>query len=501
MSQPFILAVDLGTQSVRAAAIDADGKILKLVQIAQETDNPQPGWAQQRPEHWWRLSCEVIRQVLSSSELAGRSVAAVSCCGQMHGPVGIDVHGDLTTPWVQLWCDKRCAPQVDFLRREFGDKLFLAETGNAPNPAWTGIKILWEKEHHAAAYAASRHYLVPKDFLNFRLSGVAATDPSEASCSAIYDWRSGEYSPGLAAAMGLDLAKFPPIFASHEIIGRVTASASLATGLPVGTPVVAGGGDFPVSMLGFGIAGEGLLADVTGTSSLLAAHSPAPLIDAGIQNCRHVIPGWIPFTILDCGGLSMTWCRDLFASSGAPASYEDLIRLAAEAPAGSEGLLFLPYLRGERRSDNLNAKGVFSGIGLQHRAPHFIRSVMEGVALAMARDAEAFAALGLRAGRVLSVGGGTRNALWNRIKADALDLPLEVSPEPEAGLQGCALLGASAAGLIGDPAATAIARRQSGESITPDPEGRRALASAANESRRLYEHLLGFHDHLKSPRS
>ena len=246
-------------------------------------------------------------------------------------------------------------------------------------------------------------------------------------------------------------------------------------------------------MLGFGVVGEGITADVTGTSTLLACHSAKPLIHPGIQNLRHVVDGWIPFTLLDCGGLSMKWCKDLVSSlQDQEAPYERLIEMAANAPQGSEGLLFYPYMLGERRRENTTARGAFFGITLNHTASHFVRSVMEGVALGIGRDVSLFQSLGLEPSEVFCVGGGSRNDLWNQIKADVLQMPLQLSSEPEAGLKGAALLAAAGVGLIDDLNAEAVRRRLVDKTLTPQPENARAYKSALREYARIYDHMLGF---------
>lgn len=490
MSKQNILTIDVGTQSTRAAVVTAAGEILGIAQIPHETDSPQPGWAQQRPAQWWDEVCEAIGQVLRETSTAADTIAAVAACGQMHGPVGIDAGGEITTEWVQLWCDKRCAPQVEAIRAEQDETALMQKAANPLNPAWPGIKIRWEKENNGEAYDRTKCFLVPKDFINYRLTGVAAADPSEASCTYVYDCTTGEYSPALAAAVGVDIAKFAPLHKSHEVIGTVTPQAAGRAGLAAGTPVVCGGGDFPVSMLGFGIVGDDVIADVTGTSSLLAAHSPQPLIDPAIQNCRHAVEGWVPFTILDCGGVSMKWCKELMSSVGEEKTYDELIELARSAPAASDGLFFFPYMRGERRSENVNSKGGWFGVRLEHTAAHFVRSVMEGVAFAMGRDAGIFRDRGLEVEKILGVGGGTRNELWNEIKAGVLNLPLEISPEPEAGIKGCGLLGAAGVGLIDDPAEEAIRRRMSSRMVVPMDA--QTYAPAQQEFNRIYEHMLGF---------
>jgi xylulokinase len=488
-----ILALDVGTQSTRAAVVSSDGDVVGIAQIKHEVDSPQPGWAQQRPDSWWEETCQAVGDVLGQTNVAAESIAAVSTCGQMHGMVGVDERGNVTTEWVQLWCDKRCQPQCDEIRRLNDELTLAAVTANPIAPSWTGPKVLWYKQNQPEAYERARWFLVPKDFINFRLTGTAATDPSEASGSLLWDWQEDGYSPATADLLDVDLGRFAPVSASHEVIGTVTEEAGKLTGVPAGTPVVAGGGDFPVSMLGFGIVGEGIACDVTGTSTLFAMHSPRPLIDPAVQNLRHVVDGWIPFTILDCGGLSVKWCKDLITSAREEEiSFEALIEMASKIPEGSDGLVFYPYMLGERRRENAFARGGYLGITLNHTAGHFARAAMEGVALAMGRDARLFESLGVQVDRFLCVGGGTRNKLWNQIKANVVRMPLELSDEPEAGLKGAALLGAAGAGLIGDPATVACQRRTATRTVRPQPDAVEQYQAALEEFSRVYDHMLGF---------
>ncbi len=493
MAQDNILALDIGTQSARASVLSVDGEILGIAQVKHDVDSPHPGWAQQRPDGWWTETCHAIREVLNETGVAADTIAAIGTCGQMHGPVGVNQQGNVTTEWVQLWCDKRCQTQVEAVREEHDETRLAAIAGSSINPAWIGLKVRWHIDNELDAYEKAQWFLVPKDFINFRLTGVAAADPSEASGSFLWDCEQDAYSQELADAVGVDLARFAPVHASHEVIGQVTRTAAELTGLREGTPVVAGGGDFPVSMLGFGIVGEGVTADVTGTSTLLAAHSKTPLVDPAIQNLRHVVDGWIPFTILDCGGLSMKWCKDLVeAICGREVSYDELIEMASQAPPGSDGLLFYPYMLGERRRENTTSRGGYFGISLNHSSPHFVRAVMEGVALAMGKDVTIFRERGLNVEKILSVGGGTRNELWSQIKADVTRSPLELSDEPEAGLKGAALLAAAGVGLIDDPVKTAIERRTATRTVQSDPETLATYKAAQDEFIRVYDHMLGF---------
>ena len=491
--QKHIAVIDLGTQSVRAAIVAAGGEIRGIAQLSQEVDSPEPGWAQQRAASWWDMACRAMKQVLHDTAADPASIAAVACCGHMHGPTGIDDNGDITTEWTQIWCDKRCQPQCHAFSAIHGEDAALSLTGNRPHSGWVAFKILWIKENHPDIYDRTRCFLVPKDFLNYRLTGVAATDPSEASGTFLWDAAADAYSPDQARRVGVDMEKFAPVHAAHDVIGRVTSQAAQQTGLPGGTPVVAGGADFIVSMLGLGATQQGTAVDITGTSTLFAAVRDKPLAAEGFSNLRHVVPGWLPFTMLDCGGLSMKWCRDMFRSAcGRDMEYEDIISLAQQAPPGAHGLTFYPYMLGERRSDNTAARGAFMGLTLNHSAAHMARAIMEGAACAVGRSVQMFREQGMDIRRVRCAGGGTRNELWNQIKADIYGVPLQLCGEPEAGIKGAALLGEAGASLIPDPAAEAVRRAAPEKIIRPDPANTDAYAAALLCFNHVYEHMLGF---------
>lgn len=500
----YLLAIDVGTQSTRVALIGEDGAIVHIVQSPHDVDTPEPGWAQQSPDLWWSEVCKNSQELWSGGAVTARGilpsqVAAICCCGQMHGMVGVGASGSVTTPMSQLWCDKRCRVQCSDFKTRFDEQAIAQTTANPVVPSWTALKIRWFAENTPAAYEAARWFLVPKDFINYRLTGVAATDPSEASGSYIWDWQKDDYSPEIAGYVGVDIQKFAPSYASHAVIGRVTDEAARLTGILSGTPVVAGGGDFPVSMLGFGIVGEGIANDTTGTSSCFAVHSPKPLIHPLVFNLRHVTDGWIPFKLTDSGGIAGAWLRQVLASAcgldendKSAYSYERMIQLAEQVPAGSDGLFFYPYLMGERRLENTTARGAFLGATLNHKAPHFARAVLEGVAMSMASDFRLFTRLGVDMKRLLSVGGGTRNRLWNQMKADMTGLPVELAAEPEAGLKGCALLAAAGVELIDDLEAEARKRCIVEKKIEPIPANRAVYDQSLDQFQRIYDRLLGF---------
>jgi len=492
--QQYILAIDLGTQSVRAALLSKNADIVGIEQLPLEVHSPNPGWAQQKPDGWWLKVSGAIKGLLKKTAVPADQVAGVITCGQMHGPVGLDEFGTVTTEWTQIWSDKRCQDQVNHLRETYNSTVLSSVTGNPPNAGWTGIKAMWLKRHQAKIYDSSRWLLVPKDYINFMLTGAAATDPSEASGTYLWDAEKDAYSASMAEKLGVDLDKFAPVHKSHEIIGEVTENAAKTTGLAAGTPVMAGGGDFLVSLLGMGMVGNDVAVDITGTVTLFVVHKEQPIVHPTMQNLRHVTGGWVPFVMLDCGGLSVKWCLDLMSSAKQrDTSYETLIAMAEQAPPGCEGLIFYPYMLGERRPDNTAARGGFFGITINHKAHHFTRSVMEGVALALGMNLEHFRNRGVEIDKVYCVGGGTRNSLLNQMKADVLGLPLYIADEPEATLKGAGLLGSYGLGFIDNIADAAQASFGYTTIIKPNKKNARHYEYYQERFNKVYEHMLGFY--------
>lgn len=490
----YILAIDLGTQSIRAAIVDINGNILSVSQESQEVSTPEPGWAQQKPKNWWIHTQKVIKDVLKKSKIDINLIKGICTCGQMHGPVGIDETGEIITEWTQIWMDKRSETICRMLRDKFNESELVANiTANPITTGWSGIKVRWIKENQPEIYNKTKWFLVPKDFINFKLTGRVATDPSEASGTYLFDYKTEKYSPQMAEILELDLHKFAPIHKSYSVIGNVKENISTQLGIPRNTPVIAGGGDFIVSLLGLGLVDESTAVDMTGTSTLFVVHKEKPIINPLVQNLRHVIDGWLPFTMLDCGGLSIKWCKDLLESvRNNEVSYEEIIKMASEIPIGSEGLIFYPYMLGERRKDNSFARGCFFGLNLNHKIEHLARSVMEGTVLALGNDIQNFRNLGVNIHRVVCVGGATRNKLLYKMKADLTQLPHILINEPEASLRGGALLAAYGLGLIKD-----LSKAEKGTDLeTKTIEPNISVTSQYNELllefKRIYDHMLGY---------
>ncbi|MBN2156425.1 MAG: hypothetical protein JW776_10310 [Candidatus Lokiarchaeota archaeon] len=486
-----VLAIDLGTQSVRAGIVTPKGYIDAVVQVNHEVDSPYENWAQQNPQQWWIELQYAVKQLLDKSEINSDDIAAVACCGQMHGPTGIDSEGNITTSMTQLWCDKRNQQIVDRIRKKTDTHLLMQITANPPTTGWVALKVKWEKEHQSNAYQRTKWYLVPKDYINFKLTGVAATDPSEASGSFLWDYQIEQYSETMADLLDVDISKFPPVHKSHEIIGKVTKIVSLETGIPEGTPVVAGGGDFIVSLLGLGLIEQGIAIDMTGTSTLFVFQKKEPIIHPRVQNLHHVLEGWIPFIMLDSGGLSIKWIKDVLdVVSKEEILFDTIIKLAETVPAGSDGLIFYPYLLGERNPENPNAKGIFLNLTINHTAAHMARAVMEGVTLSLAREIQSFRELGVQFSKVLLVGGGTRNKLLSKMKADIWNVPVVVTDEPESSLKGAGMLGALGVGLINSISEVNLPKEE--EIFSPDPKVVKQYQFVIRKFNRFYDHMCGY---------
>ncbi|HXH01966.1 MAG TPA: FGGY family carbohydrate kinase, partial [Candidatus Competibacteraceae bacterium] len=450
-----VLTIDLGTGSVRAAVIGRDGRIIACASRPHDQEIPFPGWSEQSPQRWWQEVVAILAELLQVPGVDTRTLAGLCVCGQMHGPVPIAADGEPLLERVQLWNDKRCAGLVAAFARRQDAPAIQTLTGNPAAPSWTAFKVAWLRAHQADVYERAATFLAPKDFINFRLTGVRATDGSEASGSFLLNWQTLDYDDGIAAALGLDRAKFPPIHPSHQVIGTVTRHAATTTGLPEGLPVVAGGGDFPVAMLGSGVIAPGMGADITGTSTVIAAYATAPVLAAGLSNLCAVNGGWLPFTTVDAGGDSLCWARRVF---GEPhMEYATVCAMARAVPAGSEELLFLPYLHGERLGGRSHARAQFFGITERHGKGHFYRAVMEGLAFAARRNLARMRAAGIAFEHLVASGGGARDPLWLAIKASVYDLPLAVPENTESGLLGAAALAGLGTGLYPD-AGTAVAQ-------------------------------------------
>jgi len=448
MARDLLLAIDVGTGSVRAALLTAAGTTLAFAAQEHEQIVPRYGWSEQRPADWWAGAVTVIRQVLDALPDAAARIAAIGACGQMHATVLVDADGRPALDAVPLWNDKRNRDTLDRFTREQPWQTLLPVAGNPPSVAWWGFKLRWLKTHRPAEYARTSVVLAAKDWINFKLTGAVAIDTPEASCTYLYDVAAGCWSDELARRLGIDPALLPPIREPHELLAGVSRQAAMETGLPEGIPVAVGISDYPGALLGSGVIAPGLASDVTGTSTLLTLCTTAPVLDPVISNVRGALPNWSAFTILDAGGDAMRWARRAFHEKSY--DYDRIVSLAASAPAGAGMLLFLPYLNGERLGSHTNARAQFIGLTSGHGTGHLHRAVMEGVAFAAARNLRIMEAAGNRLERMVAAGGGAKTRLWLEIKASIYGCPVLSTAAEECGLLGCAMLAGTAIGMYPD---------------------------------------------------
>ena len=495
MTDDLYLAIDVGTGSVRAALVDDRGSILFMATREHQQIVPAHGWSEQRPEDWWQGVVEVVRRTVEKAGRDTRRVAAVAVCGQMHGTVLVDDDNRLTRDTVPLWNDKRTAQHVAAFEQANAPADYLARTANPPTAAWPAFKLQWLRDNDAAAYAATSAVLMPKDYVNLRLTGERCTDWTEASCFFLMDPGTRTWSPGLVEQLGLDIAKLPAIRSPQDILGHVTEAAAGETGLQAGTPVLVGGGDYPVALLGSGVCREGIGSDVTGTSCIITLIAGNPLLDPEISNVGTVEGNWGAFVLLESGGDAMRWARRAFHENAV--SYEEIVDKAQVAPAGSDGLFFLPYLVGERLGRHRNSRAQFFGLGAGHGIAHLHRAVMEGVALAVNRHIRIMeAASGVRLDRVVASSGGAKTELWMKIKASAYGRPIVVPEEAECSVIGCAAMAAHATGRFAtlDEAVSSLVHHSA--EIAPDPAWAERYARMQPIFDRLYAGAQSFYDDL-----
>ena len=460
MSTTALVGLDVGTSGVKALALSPTGEILARAERAYALSTPRPGWAEQEPEDWWRAAEAAL------AELDVRPVS-IGLSGQMHGLVVLDEQHRVLRPAI-LWNDQRTAAECAEIERRVGiDKLILL-TGNRALTGFTAPKLLWLRTHEPAVYERVRHVLLPKDYVRLRLTGEQAIDVADASGTLLFDVRNRCWSDEMLEALDLPRAWLPPV---HE-------STSIGAA-----------GDQAAGALGVGVDGPGPLSVVFGTSGVVFAALDRYRADpeARLHTFCHAVPEtWHAMGVMLSAAGSLEWLR---AAVGNP-TYEDLLLEAAAWPAGVEGLLFQPYLAGERTPHaDPDARGAFTGLSLRHDRGALARAVLEGVAYALRDSLELLRSLGIEAevGRVS--GGGARSDLWLRIVASALSLPLERTIAEEGAAFGAALLGGVAEGVFADAHEAVASCVRVRERIEPEPEWRAAYDEGYERFRALYPAL------------
>jgi xylulokinase len=455
-----VVGIDVGTSAVKAIAVGEDGSVLARREIGYPLSTPRPGWSEQDPEDWWRATEQAL------DGLVDGPIGGIGLSGQMHGLVTLDASDAVIRPAI-LWNDQRTQAECDEIEARVGLERLIALTGNRALTGFTAPKLLWLRRHEPDVYAHIRHVLLPKDYVRYRLTGERLIDAADASGTLLFDVANRRWSEEVCAALDVPLEWLPEAHESTEI---------------------AGAGDQAAAALGLGIDRPGPVSVVLGTSGVVFAVLPGyePDREARVHVFCHAVPGtWHAMGVMLSAAGSMAWLRGVL-----DAPFGQLDEEAAAWPAGAEGLLFAPYLAGERTPHaDPDARGAFTGLSLRHARGALARAVMEGVAYGLRDSLELLRELGVRPEVGRLAGGGARSELWTRIVASVLDLPLERTATEAGSAFGAALLAGVRAGTFAD-AAEAVARCvRVAARVEPDPAWVATYADGYPRFRTLYPAL------------
>jgi xylulokinase len=443
----FWLGLDIGTGGTRALLVEENGNVAAgFTAPHEEVRMAKPLWAEQDPDDWWRAAQAAVRGVLAEAKVDGSAVRGVGFSGQMHGLVMLDRSGAVIRPSL-IWCDQRSQAQVDEIHEKLGRDNVLKYTANPALTGFTLPKLLWVRQHDPASFEHLATVLVPKDYIRYKLSGHLAHDVTDASGTGAFDVANRKWSYEVIDGLNLDRTYFPEVFESSAIAGTISPEAAALTGLNPGTPLAAGAGDQAASAVGNGIVRPGIASCTLGTSGVVFAHTDAPAYDpqGRIHTFCHAVPGqWHVMGVTQGAGLSLSWFRGQFAPQS---TYDELMQEAATVPAGSEGLLWLPYLMGERTPHlDALARGGWIGLTARHQRAHLIRSIIEGVSYSQKDCLDVILELGVEVDSVRASGGGARSAFWRQILADTFARRVSTLASQEGSALGAAILAMVATG-------------------------------------------------------
>lgn len=441
MDKAYFLGIDVSTTGAKALLMDDRGSVVSSATTPLPISMPQPLWSEQDPQDWWKGTLQSIRQALEQARVEGGAVAAIGLTGQMHGLVLLDEGGYVLRPAI-LWNDQRTGAQCDEIRARLGFERLVQITGNNALTGFTAPKILWVQQNEAEVYARTRHILLPKDYVRYRLTGQYAMDKADGSGTLLFDLKRRNWSSTVTEALEIPASWLPPTYEGPQVTGGLSNEAARLTGLRAGTPVMAGGGDQAAQAVGVGAVEPGIIALTLGTSGVVFATTDAAHIEpqGRLHAFCHALPGtWHFMGVMLSAAGSLQWYRDTLAPQE---SFDELLAPAAEVEAGCEGLYFLPYLTGERtpHPDPL-ARGAFVGLTVRHTRAHLTRAVLEGVAFGLRDSFELIKTAGkVQVRQVRISGGGAKSALWRQILADVFNAELVTVNTTEGAAFGAALL-------------------------------------------------------------
>ncbi|HUB24894.1 MAG TPA: xylulokinase [Tepidisphaeraceae bacterium] len=494
-----LLGIDIGTSGTKTLLCDQAGKVLATAMAEHPISAPKPGWSEQNPEDWWQAAGMAVKAVLKKAKM--KDVRAIGLSGQMHGSVFLAGDGPRPLRPALLWNDQRTAEECAEIESAAGGRAALIEL--VANPALTGFtapKILWVRRHEPRVYEKTRHILLPKDYIRYRLTGQYATEVSDASGTLLLNVAKRQWSSELLSLLQIDPALMPRLHESPEITGELTPQGAAHLGLRAGIPVVGGGGDQAAGAVGNGIVRPGVVSATLGTSGVVFAHSDLPTRDpqGRVHTMCHAVPGkWCVFGCMLSAGGSFQWFRNHLAADELARAkkkridpYDLLVAEAAGAPAGSNGLFFLPYLTGERcPHPDPSARGGWIGLTSRTTRSMMIRSLLEGVTFGMRDALEIMKSMSIPVSQIRASGGGARSAFWRQLQADIYDRPIVLTSVSEGPAYGVALLAGVGTGVfksVEEACASAIHQRQT---IRPRAKSARRYEQSYATYSKLYSSL------------
>jgi xylulokinase len=501
----YILAHDLGTTGNKATLYDSDGKLVASALATYNTEYAHTGWAEQNPEDWWQAVCTSTQVLLKQVPgLRPDDVACITFSGQMMGCVPLDEHARPLRNAI-IWADHRAVEQENWLAEHVSREDVYHITGHRLSASYSLAKILWLRDYQPDIYKATYKFVHAKDAMVARLTGKFVTEPSDGSSMNLYDLEKGNWSAKIVESAGLNPDQLPDIKRSIDVVGELLPQAAKEVGLVAGTPVVIGGGDGACAAVGAGVWREGAAYNYIGSSSWIALSTSKPIYDPDYRTFTfgHIVPDmFMPTGTMQAAGASYQWARDQLSPLEVQAakqlgisSYE-LINLSAEkSPVGANGLIYLPYLLGERSPRwNPRARGAFIGLTIRHTRPDMMRSVLEGVTLNLRVILDAFTKQGAKIEAMRVIGGGARGRFWNRMMADIYGMPVQrLAILEEATSMGAAVAGGVGVGLYKD-FSISEQMNQIAEVIQPDPEAERAYQKVYPIFEACYKQLLPIYD-------
>jgi xylulokinase len=445
----YLLGLDIGTSGVKALLISVEGKIISSKTVSYPLATPYPGWAEQSPYDWWEATLKVIEEVVSSTHINSSQIKGISLSGQMHSSVFLNEKMEVIRPAI-LWSDTRTSEQCKEIYTKAGglDQL-IHYVSNPALEGFTAPKILWLKENEPENYQKVKYILLPKDYIRYRLTNELFTEVSDAAGTLLFDVIKKRWSTGLLEKLEINQDLLPSVLNSFDLAGKITKPIAEKTGLKFGTPVVAGGADNACGAVGSGIIQEGRVMVSIGSSGVVLAQTNNPQADqeGRIHLFNHACPdSWYMMGVTLSAGMSYKWLqKNLFNNI---LDYSKLDQLAEEINPGSEGLIFLPYLYGERTPHNdANARGVYFGISGKHDQRHFVRSVLEGVTFALRDSLELIKDKGIKIKEIRAIGGGVKSRVWQQILADVLGEEINLLNVEEGPAFGAALIAGVGVGV------------------------------------------------------